>query len=326
MAPSTPTLEDGQSQTISDVDFSEWLTEDSSTPGSPDSDFDKLFSQNTMHIAASGSSHWCAVDWHSFDDFLKPEVEAIEQHQEPAEAIHPEIAPETDHKEPVEATGADEIAPQEPADATSPELTSQLAPQAIIPEDAPELAPISEKLHSTKNPITLQHNGLKTGLRRECTALSLVIDLTGPESAVISEMPSRQPKDDSSDIFGVHQGCGASILKNDNDPLVQRVNGQNPNPRMVLSTVKRKRLTSASSGSTRRSRRKITVQEYDRLFTSTALKEIDSLMDAQSKHFKAASPDFEASQHFEDTVLRLMTLRTLIVNHGAIEEEATEER
>ncbi len=147
MVASTPTLEDGQSQTISDVDFSGWLTEDSSTPGNPDSDFDKLFSQNTMHIAASGSSHWRAVDWHSFDDFLKPEVEAIEQHQEPAEAILPEIAPEADHKEPAEATGADVIpatAPQEPANATSPELTSQLAPQAIIPKDAP----ISEKLHS----------------------------------------------------------------------------------------------------------------------------------------------------------------------------------
>ncbi|OBT85156.1 hypothetical protein VE02_05632 [Pseudogymnoascus sp. 03VT05] len=320
MVASTPTLEDGQSQTISDVDFSGWLTEDSSTPGNPDSDFDKLFSQNTMHIAASESSHWRAVDWHSFDDFLKPEVEAIEQHQEPAEAILPEIAPEADHKEPAEATGADVIpatAPQEPADATSPELTSQLAPQAIIPKDAP----ISEKLHSINNPITLQHNGLptKTELRRGCTALTLVIDLTGPE-----------PKDDSSNIVGVHQGCGSSILKNNDDPLVKRVNRQNPNPRMVpLSTVKRKRPTSASNGSTRRSRRKTTVQEYvisDRLFTSTALKEIDNLMEAQSKYFKAASKDFEASQHFEDTVHRLMTLRILIVNHGAMEEEAIEKR
>ncbi|KFZ01557.1 hypothetical protein V500_00701, partial [Pseudogymnoascus sp. VKM F-4518 (FW-2643)] len=225
MAASTPTLEDGQSQTISDVDFSEWLTEDSSTPGSPDSDFDKLFSQNTMHIAASGSSHWRAVDWHSFDDFLKPELskgEAIEQHQEPAEAILPEIA---------EATGADVIpatAPQEPADVTSPELTSQLAPQAIVPE-------------------------------------------------------------------------------------------------VPLSPVKRKRSTSASSGPTRRNRRKTAVQEYvtsDRLFTSTALNDIDNLKEAQLK-FKAASKDFEASQHIDDTMLRLMTLRTLIVNHKAMEEEAT---
>ncbi|KFY93463.1 hypothetical protein V500_03694, partial [Pseudogymnoascus sp. VKM F-4518 (FW-2643)] len=107
------------------------------------------------------------------------------------------------------------------------------------------------------------------------------------------------------------------------DPLVKRVNRQNPNPRMVpLSTFKRKRPTSASNGSTRRSRRKTTVQEYvisDRLFTSTALKEIDNLMEAQSKYF-------EASQHFEDTVHRLMTLRILIVNHGAMEEEAIEER
>ena len=54
----------------------------------------------------------------------------------------------------------------------------------------------------------------KTGLRRECTALSLVIGLTGPEPDVISEMPSSQSKDDSSDIFGVQQGCGASTLKN----------------------------------------------------------------------------------------------------------------
>ena len=139
MAPLTPTLEDGQSQIISDVDFSEWLAEDCSTPGSPDSDFDELFSQNTMHLAASGGGHWRAVDWHSFDDQLKPElskVEAMEQHQEPAKAILPEIAPEADHKE--------------PADATLPELTSQLVAQAIIPEDASELAPISEKLHSTK--------------------------------------------------------------------------------------------------------------------------------------------------------------------------------
>ena len=108
---------------------------------------------------------------------------------------------------------------------------------------------------------------------------------------------------------------------------MKRVNRQNPNPRLVpLSTVKRKRPTSALSGSTRGSRRKTTVQEYDRLFTSTALKEIDNLMDAQSKHFEAASKDFKASQHFEDTLLRLMTLRTLIVSHGAMEEEATEDQ
>ncbi|KFY91476.1 hypothetical protein V500_04644 [Pseudogymnoascus sp. VKM F-4518 (FW-2643)] len=232
MAPLTPTLEDRQSQIIADVGFSEWLTEDCST-GSPDSDFDGLFSQNTMHMAASGDSHWHAADWHSFDDLLKPElsrVEAIEQHQEPAEAILPEIAPEADHREPAEAAGAvviPETALQEPADATSPDVTSQLAPQAIIPE-------------------------------------------------------------------------------------------------MPLSTVKRKRPTSATSP-TRRSRRKTAVQEYvtcDRLFTSTALKEIDNLMEAQLK-FKAASKDIEASQHFDDTMLGLMTLRTLIVNHKAMGEEAT---
>ena len=230
MAPSTPTLADRQSQTI-DVDSSEWLTEDCSTTGSPDSEFNELFSQNTMHIAASGGSHWRAADWHSFDNLLKPElseVEDIEQHQEPAEAILPKIALEADHKEP----GADvipETAPQEPADANSPKLTSQLAPQAII-----------------------------------------------------SEVP--------------------------------------------LSPVKRKRPTSASSGPTRRSRRKTAVQEYvtsDRLFTSTALKEIDILMEAQLKYFEAASKDIEASQHFDDTMLRLMTLRTLVVNHKAVEEEAT---
>ena len=43
MALSRPTLEDGQSQIISNVDFSEWLPEDLSAPGSPDSDFDELF-------------------------------------------------------------------------------------------------------------------------------------------------------------------------------------------------------------------------------------------------------------------------------------------
>ncbi|KFY69646.1 hypothetical protein V496_00052 [Pseudogymnoascus sp. VKM F-4515 (FW-2607)] len=52
MAPSRPALEDGPSQIISDVDFSEWLTEDCSTPGSPDSD-DELFSQNTMHVIST---------------------------------------------------------------------------------------------------------------------------------------------------------------------------------------------------------------------------------------------------------------------------------
>ncbi|KFY30762.1 hypothetical protein V493_01679 [Pseudogymnoascus sp. VKM F-4281 (FW-2241)] len=220
MAPHTPTLADRQSQTT-DVD-SEWLTEDCSTTGSPDSEFNELFSQNTMHIAASGGSHWRAADWHSFDNFLKPELskgEAIEQLQEPTEAILPEIAPEAGHKEPAEATGAD---------ATLPDLTSQLAPQAITHE-------------------------------------------------------------------------------------------------VPLSPVKRKRSTSASSGPTRHSRRRTAVQEYvtgDRLFSSTALKEIDNLMKAQLK-FKAASKYFEASQHIDDTMLGLMTLRTLIVNHRAMEENAT---
>ncbi|KFY30893.1 hypothetical protein V493_01577 [Pseudogymnoascus sp. VKM F-4281 (FW-2241)] len=64
MAPSTPTLEERQSQVIA---------EDCST-GSTDSDFDELFSQNTMHMAASGDSHWRAADWHSFDDPLRPEL------------------------------------------------------------------------------------------------------------------------------------------------------------------------------------------------------------------------------------------------------------
>jgi phospholipid N-methyltransferase len=90
-----------------------------------------------------------------------------------------------------------------------------------------------------------------------------------------------------------------------------------------LSTErKRKRLTSASSGSGRRTRKKTTtVQEYigsDGLFTKAALKESDDLKDAQLKHF-------EASKDFEDTMLGLMTLRTLIINHGALEEEVTEE-
>jgi hypothetical protein len=121
MAPSTPTLEDRQSQIIAG---------DCSTDGT-DSDFDGLFSQNTMHMAASGDSHWRAADWHSFS-----RVEDIEQHQEPAEAILPEIAPEADHREPAEATAADVIpkaAHQKPADATSPEHTSQLA-QVVLPD------------------------------------------------------------------------------------------------------------------------------------------------------------------------------------------------
>jgi hypothetical protein len=109
------------------------------------------------------------------------------------------------------------------------------------------------------------------------------------------------------------------------------VNGQDLSPRAVpLPTErKRKRPTSASSSLGRRTRRKTTVQEYigsDRLFTSTALKEIDDLMEAQSKHFEAESKHFEAvSKRFEDTMLRLMTLRELIVNHGALEEKVTEE-
>jgi hypothetical protein len=109
------------------------------------------------------------------------------------------------------------------------------------------------------------------------------------------------------------------------------VNGQDLSPRAVpLPTErKRKRPTSASSSSGRRTRRKTTVQEYigsDRLFTSTALKEIDDLMEAQSKQFEAESKHFEAvSKRFEDTMLRLMTLRELIVNHGALEEKVTEE-
>jgi hypothetical protein len=42
-------------------------------------------------------------------------------------------------------------------------------------------------------------------------------------------------------------------------------------------------------------------------------------MEAQSKQFEAVS------KRFEDTMLRLMTLRELIVNHGALEEKVTEE-
>jgi len=155
MASSTPTSEDSESQIMSDVDFSEWLTEDCSTPGSPDSDFDELFSQIT-HTAASGGSDWHAVDWLSFDDLLKPalsKVEVIELHQEPAEAILPELAPKAGPKEPDEATAAEIIS--EPAEAASPELASQLAPQepteATVPEVIPKPAPtVSEKPHNTE--------------------------------------------------------------------------------------------------------------------------------------------------------------------------------
>lgn len=78
-----------------------------------------------MHLAESGGSHWRAVDWHSFDDLIKPEtskVETIKQYQEPANAILLEMDPGADDRE--------------------------LA--AIILEDNTELAPISEKLHSTE--------------------------------------------------------------------------------------------------------------------------------------------------------------------------------
>ena len=154
MVSSTSTLEDSESQIMSDVDFSEWLTEDCSTPGSPDSDFDELFSQIT-YTAASGVSDWHSVDWLSFDDLLKPalsKVEVIELHQEPAEAILPELAPEAAPKESGEATAAEIIS--EAAEAASPELASHLAPQepteATVPEVIPEPAPIiSEKPHNT---------------------------------------------------------------------------------------------------------------------------------------------------------------------------------
>lgn len=207
MAPSTPTLEERQSQVIE---------EDSST-SSTDSDFDELFSQNTVHMAGSGDSHWRAADWRSSDDPLRPElseVGAIEKSQELPEAIPPYVALEADKRGPW-AYVIPETAPQNPPDATLPELTSQLAPQAE-----------------------------------------------------------------------------------------------------VQFSVKRKRPTSASSGTTRRSRRKTAVQEYvssDRLFTSTALKEIDNLIEAHSKHF-------------EDIMHRLTTLRSLIASHEAMEEEAIEER
>ena len=147
MASSTPTSEDSESQIMSDVDFSEWLTEDCSTPDSPDSDFDELFSQIT-YTAASGGGDWHAVDWLSFDDLLKPglsQVEVIELLQEPVEAILPELAPEADPKEPGEATAADiKTAPQEPAEATSPELAPEPALQeptkATVPKVNLELA------------------------------------------------------------------------------------------------------------------------------------------------------------------------------------------
>ncbi|KAL5349541.1 hypothetical protein ACLOAV_005836 [Pseudogymnoascus australis] len=224
MAPSTPKLEERQSQVIA---------EDCST-SSIDSDFDELFSQHTVHMAGSGDSHWRAADWRSSDDPLRhelSEVGAIEQHQGPAEAVSPNVALEADIKGPW-AYVTPETAPQNPADATLPELTAQLAPQAIISE-------------------------------------------------------------------------------------------------VQLSPVKRKRPTSASSGPTQRSRRKTAVHEYvasASLFTSTALKEIDNLMEAHSKHFEVASKDFEALQHFEDIMCRLTTLRSLIASHEAMEEEAIGER
>jgi len=160
MVSSAPTSEDSESQIMSDVDFSEWLTEDCSTPYSPDSDFDELFSQIT-YTAASGGGDWHAVDWLSFDDLLKPglsQVEIIELHQEPAEAILPELAPEADPKEPGEATAADiipETAPEEPAEATSPEFAPQPALQepteATVPEvDLEPALIVCEKLHNAE--------------------------------------------------------------------------------------------------------------------------------------------------------------------------------
>jgi hypothetical protein len=124
MASSTSTSKDSESQIMSDVDFSEWLTEDCSLSDSPDSDFDELFSQIT-YAAASGGSDWHSLDWLTFDDLLKvglDKVEAIELH--PAEANHPELAPKADPKEPTEAAAAE-----------------------IIPEPAPI---VGEKPHNTE--------------------------------------------------------------------------------------------------------------------------------------------------------------------------------
>jgi len=98
---------------------------------------------------------------------------------------------------------------------------------------------------------------------------------------------------------------------------MEGVNGRNQSPKTVpLSTErKRKRPTSASSGSGRRSRRKTTVQDYvgtDRLFTNNALKEVDDLIKAERKHS-------------EDRMRGLKALRSHILSHGALEEEVTKE-
>ncbi|KFY65514.1 hypothetical protein V496_02530 [Pseudogymnoascus sp. VKM F-4515 (FW-2607)] len=153
-------------------------------------------------------------------------------------------------------------------------------------------------------------------LKPELCEGEAIEQLQEPTKAILPEIAPEADHKEPAEATG----AGAALPELTPQPALQTIT-----PEVPLLPVKRKRSTSASSGSTRHSRRKAAVQEYvtdDKLFTSTALKEIDNLMEAQLK-FKAASKYVEASQHIEDTMLGLMTLRALIVNHKAMEEETT---
>ncbi|OAF58581.1 hypothetical protein VC83_05135 [Pseudogymnoascus destructans] len=206
MVSSTPTSEDSESQLMSDVGCPNWHTEDCSTPGSPDSDFDELFSQFTridQDGAASWGSYWHAVGWLGLDDLSKPapsEVEmkdvppaVIEPRQEPAEAIPPDLDPEADPQEPAEATSqgstnsdfesrqrsakaiapdlVTEAHPQEPADATTAELTPESAPKELAEATSPELVHgadpiVGEKLHNKEELQSLNSTKAETHVQR----------------------------------------------------------------------------------------------------------------------------------------------------------------
>lgn len=56
------------------------------------------------------------------------------------------------------------------------------------------------------------------------------------------------------------------------------------------------------------------------------LREIDDLMEAQSKHFEAELKHFEAvTTHFQEEKLRLMKLKEHTLKRGALEEKVTKE-
>jgi len=145
---------------MSDVEFPEWHTSESSTPNSPYSDFAELFSQ----IATTDQNRAASWDWLNFDNLSKPALSELEvkdvpvaiikPSQEPAEAILPEVVPVADHQGPVEATPPEIIHdadPQESAEGSAeiiPEIDPQEPPRATSPKVVHEAGQIfGEKPH-----------------------------------------------------------------------------------------------------------------------------------------------------------------------------------